>query len=151
MKEQIQISELQYLIKEAGIVGDYVIQEVDSETYDLGSSHHTTWETKKDGSVVIFSSEVIWNDNDAPRTKKVLKFHYKTAYEIHHQSIDLNDNKSDRLLWNLSELFFRHKCMIQQLFIERKEFIDYGFKHSTESFYYTFREVQARLSHIQKA
>lgn len=151
MKEQIQISELQYLIKETGIVGDYVIQEVDSETYDRGASHHTTWETEEAGSVVIFSSEVIRNDNDAPRTKKVLKFQYKTAYQIHHQLIDLNDNKSDRLLWNLSELFFRHKCIIQQLFIECDEFVDNGFQHSTDSFYYTFQEVKARLSHLQKS
>ena len=145
MKEKIQIYQLQYLINETGIVGDYKIENTEDVNYERGSSHKTIWKTNPEGNVIEFISDIVWNDANPPATKKVLNFKYRTEYQIHHQLIDLKSEKTEKLIWNLSELLFRHKCIIQQLFIERIEFVENNFPHSTESFYHSYQEVKKTL------
>lgn len=145
MKEEIHIYQLQYLINETGIIGNYIIESVEGINYERGSSFKTEWNTNAKGNIVEFVSDIEWNDENPPQTKKVLKFKYRTEYKIHHQLIDLSQNITNESIWNISELLFRHKCIIQQLFIERNEFIENNFPHSTESFYHSYQEVKQRI------
>ena len=145
MKDQIPIYQLQYLINETGIIGDYVIMDVEDTNHTRGSSHKTLWKTNLEGNIIEFVSDLEWNDQNPPETKKVLKFRYKTEYQIHHELIELNKEITEKLIWNLSELLFRHKCLIQQLFIERIEFIENKFPHTTESFYHSYQEIKNQL------
>ena len=145
MKEEIQSYQLQYLINQSGIVGNYEIINVENKEYNNGSSQTTNWKTNLEGNIVEFDTEIIWNDENPPTTKNILKFLYRTEYQIHLQTIHLDRVKDDKLIWNLAELLFRHKCLIQQLFLEHKQFKDNNFPHSTESFYWNYQEVKQRL------
>lgn len=145
MKEDIQIYQLQYLINKTGIIGDYIIESVEDKDHIRGSSNTTMWKTNPENKIIEFVTDLEQNDKDPPITKSVLKLKYRTIYQIHHQLIDLNKNITGKTIWNIAELLFRHKCIIQQLFLERTEFIKYNFPHSTESFYESYQEVRQRI------
>ena len=145
MKEEIQIYQLQYLINKTGINGEYEIADVKDSNYERGSSSQTIWSIMDKGDKVEFKSKLECNDENSPRTKRVLKFEYITEYQIHHKSIEENPNDLSKQIWNLAELLFRHRCLIQQLFIQNKNFKKYGFPQTTESLYYNYQEIKQRI------
>lgn len=148
MKKRASIFQLQYLIIETGIVGEYKIENTTKDNPCYGSSRRSTWTTNSKGDIIEFTSIIVRcdfdvnpNDKGPSPLQKVLTFKYRTKYQIHNQFINLDTKKDQQLIWNLSELLFRHKCIIQQLYIEHPDLKKNNFSQHTDSFYYTYQEV----------
>lgn len=144
MKEEIKIYQLQYLINKTGINGVYEIEDVKDSNYERGSSYRSTWNILEKSDKVEFKTEIVRNDEDPPKTNRVLKFEYITEYQVHHKSMVENPNDHSKQIWNLAELLFRHRCLIQQLFLQNEMFKKYGFPETTESLYHCYQEIKQR-------